>query len=150
MEEFNTLEKVQKLFRDAGCEGNENCYFVTLKDTNRSQSGLVGGMEYPYCGLLINATEKGLGIFFLNTEKLSLRITMDKLNVTENSYFFLPNEKIKEIKIKRFALLDTKKKSIIIKTDDKKKHALYANLEEPLIPYHSENFRKFMEKYGDQ
>ena len=31
MEEFNTLEKVEQLFENVGCKGNENCYFITLK-----------------------------------------------------------------------------------------------------------------------
>ena len=69
MESFNTLEKVKELFNSVGCEGNENCYFVALKDYKKAKSGFVGGMEYPYSGLLINATEKGLGIFYLNSEK---------------------------------------------------------------------------------
>ena len=71
MESFNTLEKVKELFNSVGCEGNENCYFVALKDYKKAKSGVVGGMEYPYSGLLINATEKGLGIFYLNPEKAS-------------------------------------------------------------------------------
>ena len=27
MEEFNTLEKVEQLFENVGCKGNENCYY---------------------------------------------------------------------------------------------------------------------------
>ena len=48
MESFNTLEKVKELFNSVGCEGNENCYFVALKDYKKAKSGVVGGMEYPY------------------------------------------------------------------------------------------------------
>ena len=129
MESFNTLEKVKELFNSVGCEGNENCYFVALKDYKKAKSGVVGGMEYPYSGLLINATEKGLGIFYLN------------------SYFFIPNENIKEIKVKKYSILTSKLKSITIKTNDKKTHQLFANLEESTIPYHKENFAKFASKY---
>ena len=46
MESFNTLEKVKELFNSVGCEGNENCYFVALKDYKKAKSGFVGGMEY--------------------------------------------------------------------------------------------------------
>ena len=34
-----------------------------------------------------------------------------------------------------------------IKTNDKKTHQLFANLEESTIPYHKENFAKFASKY---
>ena len=70
MESFNTLEKVKELFNSVGCEGNENCYFVALKDYKKAKSGVVGGMEYPYSGLLINATEKGLEYFILIQKRL--------------------------------------------------------------------------------
>lgn len=150
MEKFNTLEKVKELFRNVGCEGNENCYFVTSKNYAKAKSGVVGGMEYPYSGLLINATEKGLGIFYLNPEKTSdifFKVDISKLKITENSYFFIPNENIKEIKVKKFSIFNSKVKSITIKTNDKKTHQLLANLNESLIPYHNENFAKFADKY---
>ena len=150
MESFNTLEKVKELFNSVGCEGNENCYFVALKDYKKAKSGVVGGMEYPYSGLLINATEKGLGIFYLNPEKASdifFKIDVSKLRITENSYFFIPNENIKEIKVKKYSILTSKLKSITIKTNDKKTHQLFANLEESTIPYHKENLAKFASKY---
>ena len=116
MESFNTLEKVKELFNSVGCEGNENCYFVALKDYKKAKSGVVGGMEYPYSGLLINATEKGLGIFYLNPEKASdifFKIDVSKLRITENSYFFIPNENIKEIKVKKYSILTSKTVTII-------------------------------------
>lgn len=150
MGDFNTLEKVQELFRSVGCEGNENCYFVALKNYRKAKSGVVGGMEYPYSGLLINATEKGLGIFYLNPEKASdvfFKVDISKLKITENSYFFIQNEHIKEIKVKKDSIFNSKVKSIVIKTDDKKTHQLLANLDENLIPYHNENFAKFANKY---
>lgn len=151
MEEFNTLEKVKELFRNVDCVGNENCYFITLKDNVRAKSGMVGGMEYPYSGLLINATERGLGIFYLNPEKISdilFKVNISKLKITDNSYFFIANENIKEIKVKNYNIFNSKVKSITIKTNDKKTHNLLANLNEELIPYHNENFAKFIEKYS--
>lgn len=150
MENFNTLEKVKELFNSVGCEGDENCYFVTAKNYAKAKSGVVGGMEYPYSGLLINATEKGLGIFYLNPEKASdvlFKVDIAKLKITENSYFFIPNENIKEITVKKYSVFNSKVKSVIIKTTDKKTHQLLANLNESLIPYHNENFAKFASKY---
>ncbi len=100
--------------------------------------------------LLKTNTEKGLGIFYLNPEKASdifFKIDVSKLRITENSYFFIPNENIKEIKVKKYSILTSKLKSITIKTNDKKTHQLFANLEESTIPYHKENFAKFASKY---
>lgn len=150
MEKFNTLEKVKELFNSVGCKGSENCYFVALKDFKKAKSGIEGGMEYPYNGLLIDATEKGLGMFYLNPEKASdvfFKLDVSKLKITENSYYFLPNENIKEIKIKKYSIFSSKVKSLSIKTNDKKTHQLFVNIDETLIPYHSENFAKFASKY---
>lgn len=150
MEEFNTLEKVKELFNSVGCKGDENCYFVALKDNRKAKSGFVGGMEYPYSGLLINATEKGLGMFYLNPEKISdvfFKLDVSKLKITENSYFFIPNENIKEIKVKKYNIFSSKVKGVTIRTNDKKTHHLFANLNESTIPYQSENLDKFASKY---
>ena len=150
MEKANTLEKVTKLFENVGCKGEQNCYFVTAKNFNKSKGGMVGGMEYPYTGLLINATEKGLGIFYLNPAKASdilFKIDLAKLIVKEDSYFFIPNEAIKEITVKKFSIFKSNVKSITIKTSDKKVHQLMANLDEPEIEYHNENLAKFIDMH---
>ena len=57
---------------------------------------------------------------------------------------------IKEIKIKNFALLNSKIKRIEINTTDGKSHKLYARVEEKDFPYHKDNFAAFMEKYGNK
>ena len=63
MEEFN-LDRVEKLFKSNGLKAKENCYFVALKDSRKNQ-GLIGGANYPYSGLLLEVTEKGIGMFYL-------------------------------------------------------------------------------------
>lgn len=65
----------------------------------------------------------------------------------KNMIDIIPNENIKEIKVKKYSILTSKLKSITIKTNDKKTHQLFANLEESTIPYHKENFAKFASKY---
>lgn len=57
------------------------------------------------------------------------------------------DKNIKEIKVKKYSILTSKFKSITIKTNDKKTHQLFANLDESTIPYHKENFAKFASKY---
>ena len=64
MEEFNNIEKVKALFASVNGLGNENLFFVACQDKEKV-SGAAAGMEYPYDGLLINATEKGLVMFYL-------------------------------------------------------------------------------------
>lgn len=148
MEEFNTLEKVQKLFEEKNCIGKENNYMVLMQDT-RKYSGMVAGMEYPYFALLINQTEDGIGYFYLVQPKLSLKVLLEKLVVNKDSFNFIKNEDILSISVKKFALFDNKRKSIVIKTKDKKTHYLYAKIEDNTLPYHNNNFANFLEKYSN-
>lgn len=147
MENFNTLEKVQELFRNAGCRGKENCYFVTYKDEVRSKSGVIGGMEYPYFGLLINQTEEGIGLFYLDFKKmLTLKSDISNMKISEkDAYHFIPNADIKNIIVKK-NLFNSKVKSITIQTCDRK-HRLLAKVDEPLIPYHNESLMRFESWY---
>ena len=152
MEEFNTIEKVEKLFEGVNGLGSSNAFFVASKDKEKS-NGMVSGMEYPYDGLLINANEKGIGMFYLKSGALSGLITLakpSKMTLDKESYIFIPTDNIGEIKIKKFALLNSKTKRIEINTLDGKCHKIYANVEEKDFPYQKENFAKFIEKYGNK
>ena len=150
MEEFNTIEKVQELFRSINALGNENIFFVACQDKQK-QSGMAAGMEYPYDGLLINATEQGLVMFHLKASALSGLITLAspaKMTIDRSNYIVIPNADIKEIKIKNFALFNSKTKRIEINTVSGKSHKLYARFDEKGFPYQRENFTKFVEKYS--
>ena len=70
MEEFNTIEKVKELFKSINALGSDNIFFVACQDKQKV-SGMVAGMEYPYDGLLINDSEKGIGMFYLKAGALS-------------------------------------------------------------------------------
>ncbi|MFQ9516531.1 MAG: hypothetical protein ACLRZ9_12010 [Eubacterium sp.] len=147
MEEFSTLEKVKELFNKVNCIGNENCYFVAYKNAAKN-SGMVKGMEYPYDALLINQTENGLGIFYLQQGGVPLKYNLSKMSLDENSYFFIKNEDIKSITVKNWAIFNSKTKRIVIQLNNKKVHQLYANVIEKLLPYQNENFSNFIEKYS--
>ena len=152
MEEFNTIEKVKALFESINALGNDNIYFVACQDKQKV-SGMVAGMEYPYDGLLINDNEKGITMFYLKASALSGLITLSspsKMTLDNENHIFIPASDIKEIKIKKFALLNSKTKRIEINTIDGKSHKLYANLEERDFPYQKENFAKFIEKYENK
>lgn len=147
MNEFNNLEKVKKLFDDVKGNTKENIYFVAYKDMQKS-SGMVSGMEYPYEGLLINQNENGIGLFYLNQSGLVLTQNIEKMTLDKDSYTFISNDEISEIKIKNYALLNSKVKRIEIKTNNKKNYKLFAKIQEKSIPYQQENFTKFIEKYS--
>ena len=149
MEEFNTSEKVKALFENVEGWGSENLFFVTCQDKQKV-SGMAAGMEYPYDGLLINSSEKGIGMFYLKSSALSGLITLanpSKMTLDKQNYVFIPSDNIKEINVKNFALLNSKTKRIEINTLDGKSHKLYAKIEEKDFPYQKENFTKWIEKY---
>lgn len=145
MEEFNSIEKVKELFEKEKCEGKENIYFIAYKDVQKS-SGMVNGMEYPYDAVIINQTDKGIGMIYLVQPGLVLTQNLTKMNIKEGSFQFIKSDEIEEIKIKNYALFNSKTKRISIKTKDKN-HKLYAKLLEKNIPYQTENFEKFIQKY---
>ena len=144
MEEFN-LDRVEKLFKSNGLKAKENCYFVALKDSRKNQ-GLIGGANYPYSGLLLDVTEKGIGMFYLKTNKMAFKLDTSKVSIEEDKYFFIDINEIKNITVKKFAILNKKVKTVIIKTNNKS-HYLLVDTTDIFIPYQQENFTKFIEKY---
>lgn len=148
MEKFDALEQVKELYKKVDGLKKENNFFVGIKDA-RKNSGVAGGMEYPYTGLLINYTEEGLGIFYLDQPGLNLTFKLSKMGVKEDSYFFVKNEDIESVTIKKFALFNSKVKVVSIKLKDGKNHIIDVKLEEPDYPYHNSGFSKFLEKYSN-
>ena len=71
-----------------------------------------------------------------------------KSHLDKENHLFISNENIKEVKVKNFALLNSKTKRIEINTMDGKSHKLYAKVDEKDFPYHKDNFTKFIEKYS--
>jgi hypothetical protein len=150
MEEFNTIEKVQELFKSIDGLGSNNLYFVASQDKQKV-SGAVAGMEYPYDGLLINDSDKGIAMFYLKAGALSGLIGLSKpskMTLDKDNHIFIPASDIEGVVIKNFALLNSKVKRIEINTTDGKSHKLYAAVDEKDFPYHNDNFAKFMEKYN--
>ena len=103
MDEFNTKEKVEELFKSVDGLGENNCIFLCFIDTNREglkygalgalgavgggaiagvaafSSGIVDGMNRKSDGYLINWTESGLGIIPLDATGVMLTLTPAKL-----------------------------------------------------------------------
>ncbi len=140
MEEFNTLEKVIELFKGVNGYGEDNAIFIAYTDINRGG----GGMNYPFDGLLINQTEKGIGMFFLQQPGVVLTQNVSKMKLDKEHYVFIPKQNIVNITIKNYALLNSKIKSIIIDVNDGRSYRLFAKLNEKVIPYQTENFTRFI------
>lgn len=168
MEEFNTLEKVKKLFDEKECTGSTNCYFICYRDTSKQALaygtfGALGGalaaistfsqaaadaMENAD-GYLFNWTENGIGIFPLNCKGAMFTVNPSKMHIQHEGYVFIKNEDIENILVKNFNIFNSKIKKIKITfKDGKTKMELMAQVTEKLIPYQQENFAKFIEKYS--
>ncbi len=144
MEEFNTIEKAIELFKTVNGYKNNNNIFVAYKDMQKS-NGVVGGMEYPFEGVLINQTEDGIGMFYLKQPGLVLTQNINKMILQKDKYIFISNDNIKNIVIKNYAILNSKVKRITIDTNDGKSYKLFAKLNEKTIPYQTINFTRFIE-----
>ena len=155
MSEYNTYEKVLSLFNRVGELGTYNNIFAGIKDSRNTMmlggavGGMVNGMEFPFDGLLINQSDKGIGLFYLKQPGIPLTYKLEKMNIEMDKYIFIPKENIKNITIKKFAILNLKTKCVKIETTDKT-YKLIANIDEKAFPYHAENFARFMGTYNIQ
>ena len=97
--DFKTIDGAMEIFKSLNCIGNENCIFVTFKDTNREglkygalgavggaiagaaasfSNGMLAGIQ-GFDGMLINLTETGLGIIPLKSKKIQLTLKIDNM-----------------------------------------------------------------------
>ena len=165
--DFKTNDGVVNIFRNLNCIGMDNCYFVTFKDTNSEafkygamgavggalgaaaafSQGMVDGMQN-YDGLLINQTENGLGIIPLVTKGVQLMLNPDKMEANIDRFFFIPNQYITSITVKKFNIFNKKTQKVGISLTDGTEFKLLAHVSEKNIPYQELNFNKFMNKYS--
>jgi len=163
--DFKTNDGAINIFRSLNCLGMDNCYFVTFKDTNAEAfsygamgavggalgaaaftQGMVAGMQN-YDGLLINQTENGLGVIPLVNKGIQLMLNPDKMVADTNRFFFIPNEYIVSIIVKKFNIFNKKTQKVRIKLTDGTEFKLLAHVSEKNIAYQESNFAKFMSKY---
>lgn len=162
--DFKTIEGAMEIFRNLNCIGNDNCIFVTFKDTNREgfkygalgavggaiagaaafSNGMLNGIE-GFDGLLINCTELGLGIVPLKSNGVQLVLKVEKMEPQLDRFVFISNENIDSIIIKNFSFLNKKTQKVKIKIKGGKTLHQLARKVEKTIPYQEENFAKFMD-----
>lgn len=164
--DFKTNEGVIEIFKSLNCIGNDNCFFVSFKDTNREgfkagalgavggalgaaaafATGVVEGIE-GFDGLLINATEKGLGLVPLSVKGVQLMLNADKMEPQLDRFVFIANENIEDISVKNFNVFNKKTQKIHIKLKGGTTIHQLVHVSEKAIPYQETNFDKFMNKY---
>lgn len=164
--DFKTNEGVIEIFKSLNCIGNDNCFFVSFKDTNREgfkagalgavggalgaaaafATGVVEGIE-GFDGLLINATEKGLGLVPLSVKGVQLMLNADKMEPQLDRFVFIANENIEDISVKNFNVFNKKTQKVHIKLKGGTTIHQLAHVSEKAIPYQETNFAKFMNKY---
>ena len=176
MEKFNTLDKVRNLFQEANCPGITHCYFICYRDTTKDamKSGVIGGMLGGAVGgaigaavsaaaskasgteagitkadgYLFDTTESGIGIIPLKYNGVMMTINPSKMEPQTEAYAFYKNEDIESLVVKNYNIFNSKVKTIKLELKSGDKLILTARVKEKLIPYHEENFSKFVEKYS--
>lgn len=174
MIDFRTLDGALELFKQTDDFGTMNNVFITLRDTNRDgmKYGIAGGaaagmavalgtgifvikgnsdvlFNDNFDALLINQTEKGLGIIPMHNKKaLSLSIKFENLEPALDEYVFIPFESISEIKVKDYSFLNKKTQKVKIKLNNKYTLHLLARKQEKEVPYQKENYARIMAQYG--
>lgn len=163
--DFKTIDGAMEIFKSLNCIGNENCIFVTFKDTNREgfkygalgavggvvgaaasfSNGMLAGIQ-GFDGMLINLTETGLGIVPLKSKKIQLTLKIDNMEPLLDRFVFVANENIDSIIIKNFSFLNKKTKKVKIKLKDGMVLHQLARVVEKSIPYQEGNFSRFMDK----
>ncbi len=171
MADFKTLDGAMDLFSQVNGIGITNNVFMALKNTNREavKYGIAGGMaagigigilvtgnaESIFSGkfdaLLINQTESGMGFIPMHSKKIILStVKVENLEPDLESYAFIANDSITEVKVKNFSLLNKKLQTVKIKVGGKNTLHLLARKQEKLLPYQEENFAKFMYQYQNK
>ena len=158
----SNISWVYNLFQSVNCIGNTNYIFFALRDTSSDMSaymlgGAIGGAigafaagveqgmnNYP--GYLINQTESGIGLIPL--------VSNGKINALKNfqpymhGFTFIGQNYIEKMTIKNYTFLTKKVKSVQIKVPNSKPLKLMVQKKQKNIPYHEENFLRFMNMYG--
>ena len=170
MDEFNTIQKAENLFRSVGFVNDTNFIFFSFYDATQqgitaglvAGGGAIGGMiagammgsdgteneiNKRRDGYLLKWTNEGIGIIPLNSAGVWWTFSSAKLKPDVSSFFFIPYAQIQDIIVKNYNIFnkDIKKIKIILK-NNQKLHMI-ARLNEKSVPYQTENLKKFVELY---
>lgn len=142
MDEYNTKEKQEELFKKVNGYGTFNYCFACSNIMSYS-FGAIGAYltikkHKKVVGYLLNQTNLGIGLIPL------ISTSLNKNEADIDNYIFIPQNKIKEVKIKNDQI-NFKKITIILK--DKTKYKMRTVTKILKQSFHNENLQKFMEMY---
>ncbi|MCR5146827.1 MAG: hypothetical protein K6B70_05740 [Clostridia bacterium] len=175
MEQFDSLEKIKNLFKQATGEENPNaCYIVGIIDHNNNaavvggvlggalggaiggaigaasavSSGIVKGMEQQCEGFLFMQTDEGIGLIPLVRDGIAWANPYKKMRTCVGNYTFIRNEDIKEIRIKSANFGAAKKITIILNNKDKIQVLSYKR--DRYLSFQKDCLEKFCSKYTNK
>lgn len=146
MEQFDSLEKIKNLFKQASGEENLNAdYIVSVIDRNNNaaivggvlggavggaiagaiaatasfSNGVLQGMDKPCDGFLIMQTDEGIGLIPLVRNGIAWVNAYAKMQPYVNNYVFIRNEDIKEVRIRSANFGAAKKITFVLNNKDK-------------------------------
>lgn len=172
IEQIYDINGAYDLFKSYNLIGNENCIFymvneetISLKEiatgvvlgaainaVGLSVIGVTGNNENnngkKIAGYLVNQTEKGIGLIPLETDRLTDAIQYMK--IIPDSYMFIEQKNIKNIKVEKKLVhsLDSSIRIITIECTNGQKLIFRTYLDDKYIKYQSSNFEKFASRYG--
>lgn len=172
MEQFDSLEKIKNLFKQATGEENLNAnYIVGVIDTTSNaaivggvlggavggavagalaataafSNGVLQGMDKPCDGFLIMQTDEGIGLIPLVRDGIAWMNPYAKMQVYVNNYVFIRNSDIAEIKIKSVNFGAAKR--ITIKLNNKDKIQVLSYKRDRYLSFQKECLEKFCARY---
>lgn len=145
MNEINTLEKIENIFKDINCYGEYN-YCFSCSTIQNTQFGLLGVLisnkiNKNIMGYLLNQTDKGIALIPIVKDTL----TKNKLDI--DNFTFIKQEDIKTVKFKNENFVY---KNIIIILKDNKKIKMQTLKKNKNIEYHEQNLNKFIKFYEEK
>ena len=169
MEQFDSLEKVKNLFKQATGEENADASYIVGVIDHTSNAAIVGGilggavggaigaaaafsngmvkgMEQPCDGFLIMQTNDGIGLIPLVRDGIAWVNAYAKMQPSVNNYIFIKNEDISEIKIKSVNFGAAKK--ITIKLNNKDKIQVLSYKRDRYLSFQKECLEEFCTRNG--
>lgn len=142
MDNYDTKEKIESLFKTINCYGKFNYCFECGALLN-NYFGAIGVLisikkNHNVMGYLLNQTEKGIALIPIVKE------TMNKNKLDIQNYIFIPKERIEKVKITNEEI---NFKRIVITLKDKTKYKMKTLKKNKKRLYHEENLNNFIKMY---
>lgn len=144
MENYNTKENMEKLFKKINCYGEKENYYFECATIQNMYFGAIGVLisikkNKNVMGYLLNQTEKGIALIPI------VKDTMSKNKIDEQNYIFIPQNNIENVKITNEEI---NFKRIVITLKDGTKYKMKTIKKTKKIPYHNENLNNFIAIYN--